>query len=315
MRVRIALVLVALLSWAPTAFADGKGKAAKDKAAAHFTRGVSLYQEGAFRAALVEFLRAMEEAPDFRLQYNIAQTQMELGDYLAATRAFEEYISGGGASIPPQRRQEVERDLKVIRERIGQIAVTANLDGLVVTVDDEKLGETPMDGTIPVNVGRHRVQVRHSSGATESRMIDVAGGDVVEVHLEVVPPETGVVVEQRGWSLERKLGLAGVAAAVVLGGTAVTTGVLAKGKADEHSDLLQQIPANRSLIEDRKQSAERLGLVTDILAATAVLAAVGGTVFWVLGSKRTTTEDSEASNAARPEVAVGPASIQLKWEL
>ena len=67
----------------------------KAQASQHFRRGVELFQEEAFRAALAEFQRAYEIAPDYRLLYNIGQTKLELHDYLGAAQSYERYLQAG----------------------------------------------------------------------------------------------------------------------------------------------------------------------------------------------------------------------------
>jgi hypothetical protein len=55
----------------------------------HFLRGVESYKEGAFDIAVVEFTRAYEIAPNFRVLYNIAQSQAERHDYAAALSQYD----------------------------------------------------------------------------------------------------------------------------------------------------------------------------------------------------------------------------------
>ena len=55
----------------------------------HFQAGVQFYKENDFRAALIEFKRAYELAPNFKVLYNLGQTSLELQDYASALRSFE----------------------------------------------------------------------------------------------------------------------------------------------------------------------------------------------------------------------------------
>src|SRR5688572_8817140 len=81
------------------------------EASAHFRRGVELFQEEAFRAALVEFERAYAIAPDYRLHYNIGQTKLRLQDYLGVVQSYERYLTTGGTGVPAERRTQVEEAL------------------------------------------------------------------------------------------------------------------------------------------------------------------------------------------------------------
>ena len=109
---------------------------ARLKASLHFQRGVELFQEGAYRAALVEFERAYDIAPDYRLLYNIGQAKLQLQDYLGASQSYESYLVQGGTEISQARRQAITKALERLRKRVGHLAVTANRTGAEVLIDD-----------------------------------------------------------------------------------------------------------------------------------------------------------------------------------
>jgi tetratricopeptide (TPR) repeat protein len=62
--------------------------AARKEASERFRRGVKLYRDADYVAALVEFKRAYELAPNFRVLYNLGQTSRQLKDYAAALDAY-----------------------------------------------------------------------------------------------------------------------------------------------------------------------------------------------------------------------------------
>ena len=132
MRKSISLLMVSIVLWlsqgaqadspqpaepsarAPAAQA-APSEETKKQASSHFRRAVELYQEGAFRAALVEFQSAYDIAPDYRLLYNIGQTRLQVQDYLGASRSYEQYLTEGGSQVAPERRTEVETALGALR--------------------------------------------------------------------------------------------------------------------------------------------------------------------------------------------------------
>jgi tetratricopeptide (TPR) repeat protein len=77
MRSALALALAALLSCAVTARADAPLEPDTSEARMRFTRGVKLYHEGSYDAALAEFTKAYRLAPNYRVLYNLAQVQAE----------------------------------------------------------------------------------------------------------------------------------------------------------------------------------------------------------------------------------------------
>jgi tetratricopeptide (TPR) repeat protein len=72
-----------------------------------FQRGIELYREADFNAALVEFKRAHEMVPSYKILYNLGQVSYQRHDYAGALRYFRQYLDEGGAAIATDRRLEV----------------------------------------------------------------------------------------------------------------------------------------------------------------------------------------------------------------
>ncbi len=145
------IALCLLLQSVAQAQAVPPSDTARALASGHFRRGVELFQEGAFRAALVEFQRAYEIAPDHRLLYNIGQTKLELQDYLGAAQSYEGYLSGGYLDIAPERRTAVEEALTALRERVASVDIAVNRKGAEVLIDDVKVGVAPLSTPVLIN--------------------------------------------------------------------------------------------------------------------------------------------------------------------
>src|SRR3954469_14619078 len=79
------------------------------EAGKHFQRGVALYNEADYRAALVEFRRAYDIAPNAAVLYNIGQTYYQLQNYAAALTTLQHYLGEAGPTAP--HRHEVEQTL------------------------------------------------------------------------------------------------------------------------------------------------------------------------------------------------------------
>lgn len=121
------------------AMGAGAGDAdAMQGARTRFRRGVRLYSEGSFEAALAEFNKAYQLSFNYRLLYNIAQTQFDLHDYVGTQRSLEHYMSKGGGEITEERRAQVAEPNRKLEERIGQVVVTCSLDGAEIRIDDAR---------------------------------------------------------------------------------------------------------------------------------------------------------------------------------
>ena len=145
------LLLIALLvpCWSPARAAPTAGH--KQEAAEHFERGVQLFKEQAYRAAVVEFQRAYDLSPDYRLLYNLGRAKQQLQDYLGAARDYEAYLTRGGASVPAERRTQVEETLTTLSGRVGRMNVVVSQAGADVFVDDVKVGVAPLRGLVMTN--------------------------------------------------------------------------------------------------------------------------------------------------------------------
>lgn len=276
----------------------------RTEASNHFRLGVELFQEGDFRGALMEFQRAYDTAPDARLLYNIGQAKLALQDYVGAMHSYERYLAS--STVQPERRAQVEQAIVAMRERTARVRVTVSRDGAEVTMDDVKLGTSPMKTPVLVNVGRHVFSARAPDGATAREAIEVVGGDVRDLKLELVAPvdpSLATAPVERGWAGGRRAAISGwsIGGALLLSG--MVTGIMAHRAESDLDDLLDQPEPSHNAIADQKNSANTLSITTDVLLGAGALVAVAGTVAW-LYRQRDADVEPEVS-ALRWDVGVG----------
>ncbi len=290
--------------------------AARQEASGHFQRGVELFQEGAFRAALVEFERAYGIAPDYRLLYNIGQVKLQLQDYLGATQSYESYLEQGGSDIPEARRDDVEEAFETLRQRVGRISVTANRDGAEVFIDDQRAGETPMAATVAVNVGRHRVLARSADGATASKTIDIAGGDLIDVALELEAPDltAGAAENKPPLPMMKRAAIGSWAAGGVMLLGAGATAWLAKSNVDDRNAELEKDLPTASKVKDFGSSADAFAITTDVLAVLGLVGIGAGVWLWLRddGTKAAETDAEPPAVAGNVQWGVGLGTVTAK---
>jgi len=159
------------------------------EAASHFARGVKLYEELDWRAALIEFERAYSIAPHYAVLYNIGQCHYQLQDYAGALAAFEQYLALGGAQGPEDVARRVKSTIEDLHGRVAQVRVTANVDDAEITVDDVVVGRTPLPSPLVVSEGRRKIGATKAGHAAVARTLDVAGTDSADVNLRLEPLE------------------------------------------------------------------------------------------------------------------------------
>ena len=174
-----------------------------------FDRGVLLFNEGDFRAALVEFRRAYEMTGNYKMLYNVGQTEYELQDYAGALKSFQRYLEAGGTEIESGRRAEVEGEVKGLGARVAHLKITSNVDGAEVLIDDVLIGKTPLAEPVLVSIGRRKVTLQKDGAVSAPRVVEVRIGRVWLEAIDGGPKivssgfTANVVEVQRNTQLER----------------------------------------------------------------------------------------------------------------
>jgi hypothetical protein len=302
----------------PTAGAS-PSPAAMEEAKQRFDRGLDLYTEGEYPLALIEFRRAYELVPNYRVLYNIGQVSIQLGQYANARRALEEYVQKGGDAIPPDRRTAVTKDLAMLEQRTAFVEITVNVPGSDLLVDDVAVGKSPLSAALLVDAGIHRLLVRHPGYLQRNDQVTLAGGDrqTLAVSLELEPPEKStIVVREREVQSNSTLVIGGWVTTGALATAAVVSGILGAGKAKDLKNLRTADPREHSdlgaQLDDTKSSARTLLLVSDVCSGAAVV--VGGLSLWfTLNPLKQSSEGpvAEGSDSPRP-LQLGYDANQLK---
>jgi hypothetical protein len=297
----------------------------KAEAKTRYDKGVKLYGEGAYEAALVEFQRAYDLNPSYKILYNIALIQQQLNDFVDALRNYQRYLDAGKTDIAPARRTEVEKAIAQMKQNVATLKINVNAEGADVTIDDVSVGKAPLTEAVMVNAGRRRISATKDK-ATATKVVVVAGGDEVTVDLEVVAPAvvvppkpvgpkpSGAIDEgepQPGASSGKRIPWVGWAITGGLAAGAVVTGIIALKSSSTLASERDVVGAPRSQLDDDQSKTKRWALVTDILAAGAIV--VGGiSLYLTLKSPSETKEKTTTTSAIdHVRVGVGPGSLIL----
>lgn len=288
-----------------------------EKARVHYERGLQLFNEDNFDAALFEFERAYELAPSFKILYNMGRIQREQKNYAAAMRSYSRYLREGGAAIPAERRAEVEKELGILKPRVAEITVKVNVDGANVYADDVPvcaatiesscIGISPLREPIVVNGGRHKFTATKKGYSTATALIAVVGSDVAEVKLELVDltpkpqakPNPWLIPTIAGWSAT---GLALVGASI--------TGTLSLGARDDQEALLNRPTATKTQLDEARDKTQTLGGVADALFITSAVFA-GASAYFTIKAVGFSRKEKEALKHRTGEVDwhVTPAGV------
>lgn len=289
--------------------------AAVKKAGKHFQRGVTLYNEADYRAALVEFRRAYEVAPNAAVLFNIGQTYYQLQSYAQALTVFERYLAEAGDNAT--HKKDVEETVDILKSRVGKLAIAVNLDGCEVTVDDELAGKTPIGEPVLVSIGRRKVIAMCEGRTAETRIVEVAAGDLLEVKiaLAVLSPSSAssaaaaVAARPSGSKTSaatwRKIGWTTTG---VLAAGAITTGILALMASSDLDEERKTYPSSLDDLDDKSKKVRRYSIAADVLGAATLV--VGGiTLTFTLTARGKKSDEQRDQNALRLNVAPGSLAI------
>lgn len=338
--VRASAVGLVLSVWAPAAFAqDAATEAAPAEAPAapavaaptpeavkeageRYGRGLSLYSEGEYLLALVEFERAYQLAPNYRVLYNIGQVRIQLGRYAKARDALEEYLRQGGSEINADRTKAVTKDLEFLAERTAKLGIISSQDGADVAIDGIVMGTAPLKAAIVVDAGEHTVEVRKPGFYAKTQQVTLAGRDEIELKIDLIAlpeakPQT--VVERHTERVvapeyDNSMMWIGWATTGTLAVGAGVVGYLGITKANELESMRTDYGVTRSQLDQTKSDARTLFMISDIAAGAAVIA--GGISLYLTlsgGSERpaTTTTSPKAAKGREVKLGVVPNGVRV----
>jgi hypothetical protein len=291
--------------------AEVRAQADVDAAARmQFQQGIELVEAGKFEQAAVAFETAYQMKPSYKILFNLAQVENEVGHFAAALQAYSRYLAEGGKEIPADRAATVKAEIERLDALVGTLLVRCDVNGAAVFVDGKRQGVTPLPGPVFVDLGDHEVMLKQGTGLLHREVVRIQGGKqtVLEVGGEGArhgggeaeggeQPVPGVAPEDPGqprvWTWVA-LGVGGAAAI----GAAVTGGMASSTMADlEDACPDSTCPATKQSDIDKGRN---LALTTDVLIGVAAIGIVAGVVlFFVepkMGEKEVAVTPTASSN-------------------
>jgi len=189
-----ALVLVAFVSssvpatYTREAAAQGADDAVTVQARARFKEGVEFFDKGKYEEARLAFLQAYTLKKHPAVLLNLAQSSAKSNHSLEAAKYFKQFLKESTTATPQQKR-DAEAGLAEVRQKLGRIEVLGAGTGTDISVDDEKVGTTPLPEAIDVEPGPHTVKT-----PTESVKVVATVGQKTEAKFGASQAATPAVV-------------------------------------------------------------------------------------------------------------------------
>jgi len=283
------------------------------EAGERYARGLSLYGDGEFLLALVEFERAYQLSNNYKVLYNIGQVRIQLGRYAKAKEALEQYLKEGGSNLSAERAQAVNKDLTTLAERTATLNVISSEAGADISLDGKVIATSPLTEPLVVDAGEHNL-VLHKAGFYDSaQSVTLAGRDQIELKVDLKPIPVAAVAKPADVVAPpiapskpaRTAMWASWGATGALAVTAGVTGYFGIQKANDLETMRTQYPASRAELDKTEKLARTLLTISTVTTGLAVVA--GGAALYF-----TLKHPSEKPASGSVAVGVAPDGVRLR---
>ncbi|MBL8717821.1 MAG: PEGA domain-containing protein [Myxococcales bacterium] len=172
----------------------------KEEAKEHFVKGLQLFQEEAWDAALAEFTVSMSLYPTRNAMKNAAVCLRQLGRFDEALTMYENLLKQFAGQIPPQDLETVNKAVTDLRGLTGTIEIESNVTGATVVIDGKERGKTPLAAPVIVSAGTRIVRVSKEGYVPFEAKPIIAGKGAIKVqaNLEALARSGRIKVSEVG---------------------------------------------------------------------------------------------------------------------
>jgi hypothetical protein len=152
----------------------------KEEARSHFEKGLKLLEDGAFSAALAEFLVSLDQYPTRNATLNAAFALRKLQRYDESLDMYERFLRNF-QNIPADDKALAQRALAELRALVGTIDIEGAEPGALISISGVARGEFPPVAPLRVAAGSQLVRVFKEGYEPYETRVEVAGGQLVRV--------------------------------------------------------------------------------------------------------------------------------------
>ncbi|MBN2343102.1 MAG: tetratricopeptide repeat protein [Deltaproteobacteria bacterium] len=293
-----------------------------DEATSAFKEGVELFDKGEYKKASEAFRKANRLNSNWKILYNIGQSEASSKRYGLALEAFEAYLAQAGDDIDLARRDEVLAEVQRLKLMVGSLDIAAPDDSLVY-VDGEIRGTTPLAGPILVSSGiTHTVEIKQGDTLLHTQPIKLSSGQTRAVTVESPEPNTSAGdTAATGKSSDNTNNSTGATDSatvntadapsripaitlIAVGGAALIAGAVTGSIALKRGNTLESdypdgVPPEK---EDDMKSVDNLALTTDILLGVGIVSAAVGTILLIRNKKHAEESPITAAPVFGPQL-------------
>jgi tetratricopeptide (TPR) repeat protein len=249
-------------------------------------KGTRAYELGLYDEAIAEYMAAYKTKDDPALLFNLGQAHRLAGHAAEALRFYKTYLS----KLPEAgNRADVEVKIRELKELVEKQKQQPQTEPPTVSA-----AASPAPVTAPAPLG--------PGPGTTGAATDVGAGDAAAGTVQAAPLEKSL--PGRGM---KRAGIAVAASGLVLVGTGIAFGVLAKQSGDQLTQLDQQ----RGVFDPSKESAgQRDQVIEGVCIGVGAAAVATGAILYLLGTRA--GQDAPQTLTVSPALAAHSAGAILR---
>lgn len=206
-------------------------EAAKDL----FLEGNRLFNIPVYTRAAEKYIAALAMWKHPAFYFNLAITQLNLGQVLEAHGSLESALRYGKEVLEADRYQEAQKQLKEVEGLLGRIRITCPTEGAEVTLDGTTLFTGPGTREEWVKATAHQITARRAQYVTQTKQITVDAGKLETVNLLLTK-----LIEDRPWTVWKPWAVVGTGVAFAAAGGAFHA--LSSRKFAQYDDNFLKLP-------------------------------------------------------------------------
>jgi hypothetical protein len=195
----------------------GISRETQDAAEALFLEGNRLFRVPLFPQAAAKYTAALRMWQHPAFYFNLALAQLNLSEDVAARDNLERALRYGEDPLGAAQFREGQHHLRELERQLGQIHITCQTTGAVVTLDGVALFTGPGSHTTWVMPRAHEITARKTDYLSESRQVIVAPGALETLELKLITLEEAADANRR-WTTWKPWAVAGAGVAIAAGG-------------------------------------------------------------------------------------------------
>lgn len=190
----LALALIIAAQATPD-IPDGDDEAASrdsDRAAAAklIGEGNALLDDGRASEALKRFTEAYDLFGSPTILVSMAEAHLKLGNDVRAAEYYQRFLEEKAPGTAAKLVMLAEQRLEELAAELAVIKLETTVEGALVSIDDDPIGETPLPATY-LKPGLYRIGATKEGHVPFSTTVELNGGETrsIPMGLELVPPE------------------------------------------------------------------------------------------------------------------------------